>query len=62
VVIHFEVHQDLAEFSSILLGRSGLVELKELPLLVPSFVWVAEGFLKASFKFVVTLIAKGFLD
>ena len=50
----------MAEFSSILLGRSGLAELKELLLLVPSFVWVAEGFLEASFEFVV--VAEGFLD
>ena len=60
VVIHFEVRQDLAEFSGILPGRSGLAELKELLLLVPSFVQVAKGFLKTSFEFVV--VAKGFLN
>jgi len=60
VVIYFKVRRDLAEFSSILPGRSGLAELKELLLLVPSFVQVTEGFLKASLKFVV--IAEGFLD
>ena len=50
----------MAEFGGVLPGGSGLAELKELPFPVPSFIRVAEGFLKASFKFVV--IAKGFLN
>ena len=50
----------MAEFGGVLLGRSGLVELKELLLLVPGFVWVAKGFLKTSFKFVI--VAEGFLN